>query len=198
MQNDAPIDIPWKSGAWTTLPVAAEEDGEGRLVVHAAEGGDAWRHTCYGFVHDDAHALLEAWNPERAVEVSFTAAFDAQFDQAGLMIRVDAERWIKTGIEFADGAVQLGAVVTDGRSDWSTAPVPEWAGREVTIRATRMGDAVVVRARVEEEPWRLVRLAPLDPGAAAEAGPYCCAPSRAGLAVVFTAWRHTEPDAALH
>ncbi|MCD0443254.1 DUF1349 domain-containing protein [Glycomyces sp. A-F 0318] len=198
MENEAPIDIPWKSGAWTTLPAAAEEDTEGRLVVHAAEGSDAWRHTCYGFVHDDAHALLEAWDPGRAVEVSFVAALDAQFDQAGLVIRADAERWIKTGLEFADGAMQLGAVVTDGKSDWSTAPVPEWAGREVTIRATRMRDAVIVRARVEDEPWRLVRLAPFDPDAAAKAGPYCCAPSRAGLAVTFTAWRHTEPDAELH
>ncbi|SDD73978.1 DUF1349 domain-containing protein [Glycomyces harbinensis] len=198
MDIDAPIDIPWKSGAWTTLPVAAEEEQDGRLLVTAAEGSDAWRHTCYGFVHDDEHALLEAWNPERAIEVSFVAALDAQFDQAGLVVRVDAEHWIKTGVEFADGALQLGAVVTDGKSDWSTAPVPEWAGREVTIRVTRMRDAVVIRARVEEEPWRLVRLAPLDPDAAAKAGPYCCAPSRAGLTVAFTAWRHTEPDSDLH
>lgn len=198
MHNDAPIDIPWKSGAWTTLPVAAEEETDGRLVVTAAEGSDAWRHTGYGFVHENEHALLEAWGAGRAIEVSFIAAFEAQFDQAGLMIRVDAEHWIKAGVEFADGAPQLGAVVTDGKSDWSAAPVPEWAGREVTIRATRLGDAVIVRARVEEEPWRLVRLAPLDTDAAVEAGPYCCAPTRAGLAVEFTAWRHTEPDSHLH
>jgi uncharacterized protein len=198
MQNDAPIDIPWKSGAWTALPAAAEEETDGRLLVTAAEGSDAWRHTGYGFVHEDEHALLESWDAGRAVEVSFVAAFEARFDQAGLMIRVDAEHWIKAGVEFADGVPQLGAVVTDGRSDWSAAPVPEWAGREVTVRAARMGDAVVVRARVEEEPWRLVRLAPLDPDAVAKAGPYCCAPSRAGLTVAFTAWRHTEPDSRLH
>jgi regulation of enolase protein 1 (concanavalin A-like superfamily) len=199
MHIDAPIEIPWKSGAWTNLPVAAEEEKDGRLVVTAAEGSDAWRHTCYGFVHDDEHALLEAWDAERAVEVSFLADYDAQFDQAGMMIRVDDERWIKTGVEFADGALQLGAVVTDGKSDWSTAPVPEWVGREVTIRATRMNDAVVIRARAgEEDPWRLVRLAPLDPDAPAKAGPYCCAPSRAGLAITFTAWHHTEPDSQLH
>jgi regulation of enolase protein 1 (concanavalin A-like superfamily) len=193
----APIDIPWKSGAWTALPVAAEESA-GRLLVTAAEGSDAWRHTGYGFVHEDEHALLEDWDRGQAVEVSFIASFEAQFDQAGLMIRVDAEHWIKAGVEFADGAPQVGAVVTAGRSDWSVAPVPEWAGREVTVRASRLGDAVVIRARADDEPWRLVRLAPLDPDAQAQAGPYCCAPSRAGLTVAFTAWRLTEPDAALH
>jgi regulation of enolase protein 1 (concanavalin A-like superfamily) len=76
--------------------------------------------------------------------------------------------------------------------------VPEWASREVTIRASRFEDAVIIRARVEDEPWRLVRLAPLDPEAEVQAGPYCCAPSRAGLTVAFTSWRLTEPDASLH
>ena len=197
MHIEAPIEVPWKSGAWTTLPVAAEEAG-GRLLVTAAEGSDAWRHTSYGFVHDDAHALLEDWDRGQAIEVAFTAAFEAQFDQAGLMIRVDDEHWIKAGVEFADGAPQLGAVVTAGKSDWSVAPVPEWAGAEVTIRASRLGDAVIIRARAGEEPWRLVRLAPLDPDADAKAGPYCCAPSRAGLTVEFTSWRLSEPDSDLH
>lgn len=198
MDNLAPIEIPWKSGAWTALPVAAEEETDGRLLVTAAEGSDAWRHTGYGFVHEDEHALLEEWDGERAVEVSFIAAFEAQFDQAGLMIRVDAGRWIKAGVEFADGAPQVGAVVTAGKSDWSVAPVPDWAGREVTVRASRFEDAVIIRARVEDEPWRLVRLAPLEPGVEAKAGPYCCAPSRAGLTVAFTSWRLTDPDEALH
>ena len=33
----------------------------------------------------------------------FRGDFAAQYDQAGLMLRVDAEHWIKAGIEFADG-----------------------------------------------------------------------------------------------
>ncbi|GAB3229380.1 DUF1349 domain-containing protein [Glycomyces halotolerans] len=191
------IEVPWKSGTWTTLPAAALEQ-DGRLLVTATEASDAWRHTCYGFVHGSEHALLEEWDRERAVEVSFTADFARQFDQAGLFIRVDEERWIKTGLEFADGLLQVGAVVTDVYSDWSTAPVPEWAGREVTVRASRLADSVIIRARVDDEPWRLVRLAPLDPDVTAEAGPFCCAPSRAGLTVAFNSWRLTDPDLAPH
>lgn len=191
------IEVPWKSGTWTTLPASAAESN-GRLLVTAVEGSDAWRQTCYGFVHDDEHALLEHWDRDRAVEVTLTADFSEQFDQAGLFVRVDDANWIKTGLEFADGVLQLGAVVTDGASDWSTAPVPEWAGREVTMRASRLADSVIVRARVDEEPWRLVRMAPLDPAAEAKAGPFCCAPSRAGLTVSFGSWRLTEPDETPH
>src|SRR3954464_4292461 len=118
----------WSSGTWTAPPVAASEDG-GDLLVTAVEGSDAWRHTAYGFVHDDAHALLAPLEHPGAVEVTFDAGYDQQFDQAGLMIRADAETWVKTGVEFSDGVPQLGAVVTVGRSDWSVAPVPDWAGR---------------------------------------------------------------------
>ena len=124
--------------------------------------------------------------------------FEALYDQAGLMIRVDAETWIKAGVEMSDGLPQLGAVVTRGVSDWSVAPVPEWQGRRVTVRASRSGDAVTIRARCEDGPWRLVRLAPLSADAAATAGPFCCSPERGGLEVRFTGFARGAADKALH
>jgi len=185
------------AGAWTTRPLATTMRG-GRVAVEAREGSDAWRTTSYGFVHDDAHALLAPFGAEQAVEVSWVLDYAEQFDQAGVMLRVDPETWIKAGVEVSDGAAQVGAVVTHGRSDWSVAPVPEWQGREVTMRASRSGDSVTLRARVEDEPWRLVRVAPLGPEAVVAAGPYCCAPTRAGLTVEFTRVTFGPPDAALH
>jgi len=187
----------WSEGTWTTAPVAATEDG-GDLLVTAAEGSDAWRHTAYGFVHDDAHALLAPLDVPRAVEVAFDAAYDRQFDQAGLVLRADAETWVKAGVEFSDGVPQLGAVVTLGRSDWSVSPVPDWAGRRVTVRASRDGDAVTIRARVDDEPFRLVRVCPFPEDAEVAAGPYCCAPTRSGLVVRFRSWSTGPADAALH
>lgn len=186
---------PWSAGAWTTPPAAVAEDGPD-LLVTAVEGSDAWRHTSYGFVHDDAHALLAPL--DGAVEVTVDADFDQQFDQAGLMLRADAETWLKAGVEFSDGAPQLGAVVTLGRSDWSVSPVPDWAGRRVTVRASRAGDAVTIRARVDEEPFRLVRVASFPPGVPVSAGPYTCAPTRSGLVVRFRRWTTGPADDALH
>ena len=189
--------IPWAEGSWTHPPAAVAEE-RGDLVVTAVEGSDAWRVTSYGFVHDDEHALLAPLPPDTAVEVTFTADLSAQFDQAGLFLRVSDEHWIKAGVEFADGVPQVGVVVTEGRSDWSASPVPEWAGRRVTIRASRVGDAVTVRARVDEGAWRFVRLLPLDPALPAAAGPYLCAPTRAGLTIRFHDWEVTAPDGSLH
>lgn len=189
--------LDWSSGTWTHPPAEVVLEGLD-LVATAVEGSDAWRLTSYGFVHENEHALLAPLPAEAAVEVTFTAALERQFDQAGVFLRVDVEHWVKAGVEFADGVPQVGVVVTDGRSDWSAAPVPEWAGRRVTVRASRSGDAVTVRARVDDEPWRFVRLVPLDPALDVEAGPYLCAPTRAGLALRFHGWRVTPPDGSLH
>jgi regulation of enolase protein 1 (concanavalin A-like superfamily) len=175
------------AASWTTEPAAVRTTDRG-LEVTAVQGSDAWRHTSYGFVHDDAHGLLAPFGPRDALEVRFRLDHDQQFDQAG----------VKAGVEVSDGVPQVGAVVTHGRSDWSVAPVPDWHGREVTVRASRDGDAVTVRARVDDEPFRLVRVAPVDPDLELRAGPYCCAPTRAGLVVVFTGWQRTAPDSALH
>lgn len=175
----------------------SQEEG-GRLLVTAREGSDAWRETYYGFVHDDEHALLTDWARDEAVEVSFTARFEAQFDQAGILVRASDRHWVKTGVEFSDGAPQLGAVVTDGRSDWSVAPVPEWLDREVTLRVSRVRDSLIIRARVDDDAPRLVRVVPMDVDLPLQAGPYCCSPTRSGLTVEFHEWRLTEPDGGLH
>lgn len=164
----------------------------------AAGGSDLWRTTSYGFVRDSGHALLVPLPDAAAAEVRFVLDYDQQFDQAGVLVRADDRMWVKAGVEVSDGVPQLGAVVTREASDWSVAPVPAWSGREVTVRASRAGDALTVRARVEDEPWRLVRVAPIPARAPLYVGPYCCSPTRDGLVVRFLGAVLTEADPSLH
>lgn len=189
--------VPWQDGSWTHAPADVESIGT-ELHVTAARGSDAWRLTSYGFVHDTEHALVTPFDPGRAVEVSFVADFAEQFDQAGVFLRVDAEHWVKAGVEYADGALQVGAVVTEGRSDWSVAPVPAWHGRTVTVRASWADDALTVRARCGQDPSQLVRVLPFPGDRLVSAGPYVCAPTRAGLTVTLRSWETTAADVGLH
>lgn len=189
-------DVPWESGEWSTAPESVRVDGSD-LVVVPRPSSDLWRVTSYGFVHDDGPGLLVDLPDGIAVEVSFLADLDAQFDQAGLLVRADAEHWVKAGVELVDGVPQLGAVVTREVSDWSAAPVADWHGREVTVRASRSGDALTVRARAGGD-WQLVRLAPLDPRLPWRAGPFCCSPQRDALEVRFTGFAIGPADIALH
>ena len=188
--------IAWSEGSWTREPVLVNEQGA-TLAVEAAAESDWWRTTAYGFIHDDGHALIKEFPNESAVEVSFILNYTEQFDQAGIFITSDSKNWIKAGVEYCDGFPQVGAVVTQINSDWSVAPVPEWMNKEVTIRVSRSGDAVTMRAGINGD-LRLVRVAPLDPSLSWSAGPMFCAPTRAGLIVSFTKWAQGEADSELH
>ena len=187
----------WAAGSWLNAPVAATVQGSD-LLVTAEQGSDLWQGTFYGFHRDNGHALLKPFAVGSAVEVSFVVDYTHLYDQAGLLVRVSADTWVKTGVEISDGVPQLSAVVTHGMSDWSTAPVPEWSGATVTVRASWAQDALILRARAEDGPWRMLRLASFPTTDPTSAGPYCCAPERQGLTVRFTGWRTTEADAALH
>lgn len=189
--------VPWTSARWLNEPPRVEIDGAA-LIVTTGDHTDFWRRTSYGFIHDNGHGLLSDFPNETAIEVAYEAEFAAQFDQAGILIRIDDRTWIKAGVELSDGVPQLGAVVTREFSDWSVAPAPDWVGIPITVRASRSGDAVTIRAHRGDGPWQLVRVAPLAADALAAAGPFTCSPTRAGLVVRFTRFARGPADASLH
>jgi len=147
------------------------------LTVECEPGTDFWRTTHYGYVRDSGHFAYAELGSE--VAVRFRGDFAAQYDQAGLMLRVDASNWIKAGIELADGRAWLSVVVTRGLSDWSQQPAPEPDGDGFwTVRAVRSGDAVQVFCGADP-----IRLAPLS--GTILAGPMCAAPEGPGFTARF-------------
>ncbi len=196
--NSEQQSIDWAAGTWTNPPATTRISDEGVLYVTAIEGSDAWRHTSYGFVHNNEHALVTSFSPGTSMEVDFATPFSHQFDQAGIFIYAAEDRWIKAGIEFADGVPQIGAVVTNGKSDWSATKAPDWGNTRVSFRVSWADDAITIRARRAHDDWQLVRLLPFTAQDGVTAGPLVCAPTRAGLEVPFYGWRSGLPDVALH
>lgn len=184
------------TGIWLNPPLDSEIIPSGFLVT-AQEKSDFWQKTSYGFTHTDGHALLNEFPQDSAIETSWLLDYEQQFDQAGLLAYHDNENWIKAGVEFADGSPQLGAVVTQGKSDWSVSPVSEWMNSQVFLRFSRTGDALTIRAKTDGD-WRLVRLAPLDPILSWKVGIFCASPTRGGLKVLFKSLTWTDPDKSLH
>jgi regulation of enolase protein 1 (concanavalin A-like superfamily) len=146
------------------------------LTVAVEPDTDFWRTTHYGFVRDSGH-----FADTGALALRFRGDFAEQYDQAGLMLRIDEAHWIKAGLEL-DGRLWLSVVVTNGASDWSQQPAPEPdADGWYDIRAVREGDAVQILSG--DQP---VRLAPLPEGAL-QSGPMCAAPKGPGFTARFRA-----------
>lgn len=188
--------LSWDSGSWVNEPQSSEIAGD-NFHVKAKFESDFWRYTSYGFVHDSGHAYLVDFPDQSAMEVTFLLNFSGQFDQAGIIVHSDSEHWIKAGVETFDGDAQVVTVVTAENSDWSMAPISQWIGKPVTVRASRSGNAVTFRARCDGED-RLIRVAPINPTLGWRAGLHCASPTSSNLEVVFTKWVCAEADATLH
>jgi regulation of enolase protein 1 (concanavalin A-like superfamily) len=173
---------------WLNEPPFWAVEGS-RLLARSGRETDFWQRTYYGFAHDNGHFLHRPWQDELTAEATFTGVYETLYDQAGLMLRVDAQRWIKCGIEQTDGAMHLSVVVTNGRSDWSAQRIA-WTDAPIGVRLTRMGDACFVQFRVGDGDWRMGRLAHFPPEPApVQVGLTFCSPQREGFEAVFHDFR---------
>lgn len=177
---------------WLNEPASWHGEGASLMLV-TDRTTDFWRETFYGFTRDSGHAFLEPVSGDFSAILTVSADYQALYDQAGIMLRVDETCWIKAGIEFTDGLMHFSTVVTNGVSDWSVIPLHTASpDTPVTIRLTRHGDAVRVQFHCGDGAWQIARLCPF-PSADAEIGPTACTPERAGLRVRFTDFAVGQP-----
>lgn len=172
-------------------------DEDGVLTVRTGDRTDFWRHTHYGFVRDSGHVYGQEVEGDFAATVTFSAEYEALYDQAGLVVRLDERNWLKAGIEYTDGQHHLSAVATRDSSDWSVLPLAA-APTEMRLRASRYGDALRVEYALSGGDFQMLRLAHLPPGGMAFVGPMCCSPQRGGLIARFWDFELGEPVRELH
>ncbi|MFQ6185900.1 DUF1349 domain-containing protein [Sinorhizobium meliloti] len=183
---------------WLNEPASWEGD-ERDLSLKTDAKTDFWRETFYGFVRDSGHAYLRPVSGDFTASATIVGRYEQLYDQAGLMLRLDEQNWIKCGIEYTDGLMHFSVVVTRGVSDWSVIPLHARAPSDpLEVRLTRHDDAVRVQFRFGEERWQMARLCPFS-AADAEAGVTACSPERAGFAARFRDLNFGPPIArALH
>lgn len=140
---------------WFNEPAKWKIDGNA-LTMSVTPQSDYWRISHYGFTVDDAPFYWAEYGGEFEVKVKISGDYKVRFDQAGLMLRVDHENYIKAGIEFVDGKYNISAVVTHHTSDWSVItldkPVPY-----IWIKAVRRLDAVEVFYSFDDKECILMR-----------------------------------------
>ena len=175
--------------SWFCEPRNHHLEGE-RLVVEPEAGTDFWQRTHYGFRADNGHFLRRAARGNFVLTTKVTCFPRHQYDQAGLMLRVSQDCWLKTSVELEpdEPHSRLGAVVTNGGySDWSTQPIDK-ARDTFWFRIRAETTAVIVDSSLDGEHWEQIRMAYLaerDAAIDVECGLYACSPKGAGFRAEF-------------
>jgi uncharacterized protein len=168
--------------AWFNPPKAWSER-EGRISLSAEPKSDFWRLTASGTVADSGHFYFEERDGDFTVTVKLKGDYATQYDQAGLMLRIDEKNWIKTGVEFVDGSENIATVVTRDFSDGSL--VHQKESKPVWLKLTRKGDFVEIHYSLDNRSFQVVRQAYFPPKVACKVGVMAAAPLGTGFKVVF-------------
>ena len=148
---------------------------------------DFWRKTHYGFVRDSGHFAGTRVRGDFDLAAFLRGQLRDQYDQLGLMVRIDEKHWLKCGLEHIDGENLVSVVLTRDYSDWSLRPLSfpaksGWQGIKVSRRGPDI-EVSVLTPRGGATPFRVGRL-----GSAHEvsAGVTAAAPKGQGFTAEFS------------
>ena len=148
------------------------------LEIFTDEKTDFWQTTHYGFQRDDGHCLLTKATGDFSLLTRVEFRPQTQYDQCGLMVRVDSQNWIKVSTEYESPACsRLGSVVTNcGFSDWATQDIPS-SHREMWYRISRNGSDFLLENSYDGQNWLQLRVTHLHKvSEQLQVGVYACSP----------------------
>jgi hypothetical protein len=168
---------------WMNDPESWQRSGD-RLIVRSRPKTDFWRKTFYGYITDNGHFFRLTVKGDFVFQARVNGKYAALYDQAGLMVRLNPENWVKCGTEFFDGARHASVVFTRDFSDWST--MADLAkDQAVDWRITRTRDALEVACSLDQKAFQVIRQGYLVPSEQAEVGIMCASPEGNGLECEF-------------
>jgi len=161
---------------WFNEP-AKSRFGEG-LEIWTDPNTDFWQRTHYGFRNDSGHCLLQDLTGDFAISTQVEFKPQGRYDQCGLVLRLDAENWIKASAEYISAdTMKLGSVVTNlGYSDWATQDISSAVG-QLWYRASKRGSDVRLEFSLDGDLWQQMRICHLHQASEKiAAGVYACSP----------------------
>ena len=158
--------------------------GKQSLTMDVTPKTDYWRITHYGFTVDDGPFYYTTEGGEFEVTVKITGEYKTRFDQMGLMLRIDEKTWIKTGIEYVDGNMNVSAVVTNEKSDWSVIQLAD-KPKSIWVKALRRKDAVEISYSLDNKKYTMMRLAYLPDNKPVMVGMTAASPDGDGFKALF-------------
>ena len=169
---------------WFNEPAQWSVSGN-RLTMAVTPKSDYWRISHYGFTVDDAPFYYGEYGGECEAKVKISGDCKVRFDQAGMMIRIDHENYIKAGIEYVDGKYNLSTVVTHHTSDWSVIALDKPVDF-IWIKAVRRLDAVEIFYSFDDKEYIMMRNAWMEANRPVKVGMMGACPEGDGFSVTFS------------
>jgi regulation of enolase protein 1 (concanavalin A-like superfamily) len=107
--------------SWMNEPASAKITGNA-ITVRSRAKTDFWQKTFDGYMADNGHFFHLPASGDFTFTALINGQYATQYDQAGLMVRIDAENWMRCGTELIDGKRYASVVFTRTYSDGSTLP----------------------------------------------------------------------------
>jgi uncharacterized protein len=169
---------------WLNEPRVWHEERD-QIIVKSDPRTDFWRKTHNGLVSDNGHFYYQAVSGDFLLEVKLSGEFAGLYDHAGLMVRLDAETWVKCGLEFVNGVKLLSAVITRDWSDWSVQPLDDTVS--VWLRLARHASTLEVAYSLDGDDYSLYRQGFLSDAPTLQAGIMIASPTGEGFTAKFEA-----------
>ena len=170
---------------WMNEPTSAKIEGS-EITVRSRPKTDFWQKTFDGYVADSGHFFHLPASGNFTFTALINGNYAAQYDQAGLMVRIDAENWMRCGTEFIDGKRYASVVFTRTYSDGST--LPDLSQTEpIWWRIVRKNDSIETFCSLDGAKFMSVRMGYFPTQRTVDVGLMCAAPSGQGFDASFKA-----------
>jgi regulation of enolase protein 1 (concanavalin A-like superfamily) len=166
---------------WLNAPPAANVE-RGTLRVRSKPKADFYR--LPGWSVDDGNFFYLAASGEFTFQARVDGQFAARYDQAGLMVRLNAENWVKCGTELNNGQRYASVVFTRTFSDWSSMRylsqnAPVW------WRVVRKKEALEALFSLDGKSFTSLREGYFPASGPLQVGIYCASPEGEGVSATF-------------
>ncbi|GKY94991.1 hypothetical protein MPSEU_000463700 [Mayamaea pseudoterrestris] len=146
----------WKNPLkfWRNKPVKKVIEKDTSIVFKVPEKTDYWRKTRGNFILDNAPFYWHKVTGDFEVYTKISAEFKSNYDKAGIMVRLDEEQWILSGLEHYQDRCHHSTSVTKDFTDWTLSLLPGGAEQEgVWICVRRYKNLVTCSYSVDGKEW---------------------------------------------
>ncbi|MBQ2811409.1 MAG: DUF1349 domain-containing protein [Alphaproteobacteria bacterium] len=153
------------------------------MKIVAKKQTDFWQSKHHNFAKDDGHLFFLRTEKNFNVIVHWQAENTVNFNQCGLMIRVDDKNWFKASLMYQESQnPEIGSCVTlNGHSDWAGVMLNNTPS-EVWYKLVRKADDFMVYYSLDGKKFIRLRQFYMDTkDIELKVGAYICSPQNQGF-----------------